>query len=205
VTTGSTTVRHFLKDTVVRFKTRHPQSHIQFLPAGTTQRCSELLRTGQTDLALITTHDNALNIDKRTHALQTFYLLAHKNDSLANRERLHLRDLESIRYLGLAKGTSHRQLIDQAAAEQHVRLRPELVLNDFDTASVFVELGLGQAIVPAVHAYNFARAGEVRAIPIVDIAPASFGWGVRHWQHLPALARDFVDLFDDALQEMAVI
>src|SRR5699024_5478373 len=51
VTTGSTTVRHCLKDTVVRFKTRHPQSHLPFLRAGAAQRCFELLRTGQADLA----------------------------------------------------------------------------------------------------------------------------------------------------------
>ncbi|GAB3670230.1 LysR family transcriptional regulator [Salinisphaera aquimarina] len=205
VTTGGTTVRHFLKDTVVRFKARHPNAHIRFVPAGSTQRCFELLRTGQADLALITTHEPSPGIATRALAMQDFYLLVNETHELASRNHLRLQDLCTIRYLGLAEGTAHRRLIDLAAADQGLQLTPELVLDDFDTASVFVELGLGQAIAPAVQAYNFVQNGKVRAVPIVDIPPASFGWGFRHWKHLSALSKDFVDLFDDALGQMAFI
>lgn len=205
VTTGSTTVRHFLKDAVVEFKARHPNTHVRFLPAGSTQRCFELMRSGQADLALATTHDPPVNIATRTLATQAFYLLVNNRDKLAERSRLSLRELESIHYLGLAEGSIHRHLIGLAAAEQGIRLAPEMVFNDFDTATVFAELGLGQAIVPAVHAHNFTQTADVCAIPIVDIPPAPFGWGVRHWDHLSANAKAFIALFDDALGRMASI
>lgn len=202
VTTGGTTVRHFLKDTVVQFKAQHPEVHVSFVPAGSTQRCFELLRTGQADLALITTDEPSPGMVTCTLATQNFYLLVSEDDELARYERLYLSDLSAIRYLGLAEGTAHRRLLDLAAAEQGIQLKPELVFDDFDTASIFVELGLGQAIVPAVQAHNFVQGGKVCAIPILDIPPAAFGWGFRHRKHLSALSKDFVNLFDVALGKM---
>ena len=205
VTTGGTTVRHFLKDTVVRFKAQYPNVDIHFVPAGSTRRCFELLKTGQADLALVTTHEPALGMTTRTLATQEFYLLVNEGDQLTNHNSLYMKDLSTIRYLGLAEGTAHRRLIDLAAAEQGIQLKAELVFNDFDTASVFVELGLGHAIVPAVQAYNFVQGGKVRAIPLVDIPPVPFGWGFRHRKHMSSFARDFVDLFDEELRKMKSI
>ena len=205
VTTGSTTVRHFLKDTVVRFRRRHPDVDIHFVPAGTTNRCFELLKTGKADLALITTQDSAPGMATRTIATQDFYLLVNESDDFAKKTQVQMKDLSTIRYLGLSEGTTHRHLIDHAAAEQNVQLKAELVFDDFDTASVFVELGLGHAIVPAVQAYNFVQGGKVRAIPVVDIPPVSFGWGFRHAKYVSSLASGFVDLFDQELSKMASI
>jgi len=120
------------------------------------------------------------------------FLLVAKSDPLARYKRSHLRDLKTIRYLGLAGGTTHHNAIEQAAAEHGVELRPEVVFDDFDTANLFVELGLGQAIVPALHAHNFAQGGSVKAVPIADLPPVSVGWAFRHWQHLSAAAQSFV-------------
>lgn len=205
VTTGGTTVRHFLRDTVVQFKARHPNAHIRFLPAGSTQRCIELLKTGQADLALVTTHEPSIGMATRTLAMQDFYLLASEDHELSRHQHLHLKDLCAMRYLGLAEGTAHRRLIDRTAAEQGIQLNPELVFDDFDTASVFVELGLGQAIVPAVQAHSFVQSGRVCAVPLVDIPPAPFGWGFRNRKYLSALSKEFIELFDQALCTMTSV
>ena len=81
-------------------------------------------------------------------------------------------------------------------------LRPEIVFDDFDTANIFVELNLGQAIVPAVHAHNFEKSGAVKGVLITDLPPISVGWAFRHWNHLPAPARDFVNIFSDEIKKM---
>ena len=54
ITTGGTSVRHFLRDSVVRFRRAHPHTAVSFKPANTTARCVELLRSGEADLALVT-------------------------------------------------------------------------------------------------------------------------------------------------------
>lgn len=203
ITTGGTTVRHFLKDTVARFRREHPAVNIRFLPANSTRRCFEILRLSQADLAFVTTGESVRGIHELTVAQQHFFLLVSKSDPLAKRTRLRLKDLRGIRYLGLSEGTTHRGAIEHAAAEHGVILKPEIVFDDFDTANIFVELNLGEAIVPAIHAHNFEESGAVKAILISDLPPVSVGWAFRHWNHLPAPARDFVTLFGEEFKTKA--
>ena len=65
-----------------------------------------------------------------------------------------------------------------------------------------MELGLGQAIVPAVHAYNFEKSGSVKAVLITDLPPVSIGWAFRHWQHLAPAAREFVAIANHELGKL---
>lgn len=105
----------------------------------------------------------------------------------------------------MSEGTSHRELLEHSASDQGVRVTPEIVFDDFDTASVFVELGLGHAIVPAVQAHHFARSSQVKAIPIVDLPPVPVGWGFRHWKHLSVAAQEFVRISDAEMHKMRSI
>jgi DNA-binding transcriptional LysR family regulator len=194
ITTGGTTVRHFMSNAVVRFRKDHPHVNLRFLPANSTRRCFEILRLSQADLAFVTTGDPPRGVSERTLARQGMFLLVAKDDALARHRQLKLKDLTGIRYLGLAGGTTHHSAIEQAAHERGVELKPEVVFDDFDTAKIFVELGLGHAIVPAVHAFNFERSGTVKSVLITDLPSVSIGWAFRHWQHLSPAAREFVQV-----------
>jgi DNA-binding transcriptional LysR family regulator len=202
ITTGGTTVRHFMKNAVVRFRKEHPGVNLRFLPASSTRRCFEILRLSQADLGFVTTGEPARGISERTVAKQRLFLLTAKSDPLARRRKLHLKDLTQIRYLGLAGGTTHHSAIEQAALERGVTLQPEVTFDDFDTARIFVELGLGQAIVPAVHAYNFEKSGAVTAVLISDLPPVSIGWAFRHWRHLAPAAREFVTIVNQEIGKL---
>jgi len=118
-------------------------------------------------------------------ATRRLFLLVAKSDPLAKHKRLQLKDLGGIRYMGLAGGTTRHSAIEHAARERGIDLTPAIVFDDFDTAKIFVELDLGQAIVPAVHAHNFERTGSVKAVLMSDLPPISIGWAFRHWNHLP--------------------
>jgi len=205
VTTGGTTVRHFMMGAIVRFRKAHPGVNLRFLPAGSTRRCFEILRLSQADLGFITVGEPTRGIKVRSVAQQRLFLLAAANDPLASRRRLRVADLAGIRYLGLSSGTTHQSAIEQAAAERGLELRPEIVFDDFDTAKVFVELGLGHAIVPAVHARHFAQGGTVKAVPIADLPAVSIGWAFRHWQHLSPAAREFAALVEQELRKMTKV
>lgn len=202
ITTGGTTVRHFMKGAIVRFRKENPAVNLRFLPASSTKRCFEILRLSQADLGFVTTGDPVRGINERTVARQRLFLLVAKADPLARHRRLRLKDIEGIRYLGLAGSTTHHNAIEQAALERGVKLKPEIVFDDFDTARIFVELDLGQAIVPAVHAHNFEKTGSVKAILISDLPAISIGWAFRHWNHLPPVAREFATLLDHDLRKM---
>ena len=104
ITTGGTTVRHFMSNAVVRFRKQHPRVNLRFLPASSTRRCFEILRLSQADLGFVTTGEPARGISERTIAKQRMFLLTAKSDPLTKRRKLQLKDLQSIRYLGLAGG-----------------------------------------------------------------------------------------------------
>jgi DNA-binding transcriptional LysR family regulator len=203
VTTGGTTVRHFMKGAIVRFRKEQPAVNLRFLPANSTRRCFEILRLSQAELGFVTTGEPARGINERTIARQRLFLLVAKGDPLAQRRRLQVADLANIRYLGLAGGTTHHNAIEQAALERGVELKPEIVFDDFDTAKIFVELGLGHAIVPAMQAYNFSRGRSVRAVLIGDLPPIPIGWAFRHWQHLSPAAHRFTALVEQELERMS--
>jgi DNA-binding transcriptional LysR family regulator len=205
ITTGGTTVRHFMQGAVVRFKKAHPEVNLRFLPASSSRRCFEILRLSQADLGFVTTGDPVRGITEKTIARQRLFLLVAKSDPLAKHKRLALKDIEGIRYLGLSGTTAHHGAIEQAALERGVHLKTEVVFDDFDTAKIFVELDLGQAIVPAVHAHNFEKTGTVKAILITDLPPISIGWAFRHWQHLPAVAHEFVELMAQDCHKMRTL
>jgi DNA-binding transcriptional LysR family regulator len=185
ITTGGTTVRHFMSNAVVRFRKEHPRVNLRFLPANSTRRCFEILRLSQADLGFVTTGEPARGINERTIAKQRMFLLTAKSDPLARRRKLQLKDLQSIRYLGLAGGTTHHSAIEQAALERGVHLRPEVTFDDFDTAKIFVE-----------------QTGSVIAVPIADLPPVSIGWAFRHWQHLSPAARDFVTIVNQHIAKL---
>jgi DNA-binding transcriptional LysR family regulator len=205
ITTGGTTVRHFMQGAIVRFRRDHPAVNLRFLPANSTKRCVEILRLSQADLGFVTTGEPARGVKERTVARQRLFLLVAPSDPLARYKRLQLKDLEGIRYLGLSGSTTHHNAIEAAALEKGVELKPEIVFDDFDTARIFVELDLGQAIVPAVHAHNFAKTGSVKAVLIADLPPISIGWAFRHWNHMSAAAREFARLLEQDLRKMQAI
>src|SRR5262249_32917472 len=103
-----------------------------------------------------------------------------------------IRDLASIRYIALSESTSSHRIIADAVAREGIALTPTARVDDFDTANVFVELGLGGAIVPAVQGRAFDRGGRVRAIPIRGLPSIPVGWAARRFALLPPVAHEFL-------------
>lgn len=64
--------------------------------------------------------------------------------------------------------------------------------DDWDTAIVLVETGLGKAIVPAVHALQLADGSAILARPITGLPAVRFGWVARGWESLSSPCRTLV-------------
>jgi DNA-binding transcriptional LysR family regulator len=202
ITTGGTTVRHFLRDTVVRHRREHPDVALEFVPASSTARCIEVLRKEHIDLALITMIPEQRAVEQRLVATLDLFLLVPTDDPLTRHCRVGVEDLATTRLIGLSESSTSRAHITSAAARQGVVLEPMMKVDNFDTASLFVELGLGHALVPAVQAATFAATGRVRALPVDGLEPVPIGWACRRFSALTRSARAFVDLFDETLAEL---
>src|SRR5262249_31047030 len=110
-------------------------------------------------------------------------------------------DFSMIRYIALAESTTSYGYIRDHLVKEGVRLTPTARVDDFDTANVFVELGLGHAIVPAVHGYHFEQAHRVKALPIHGMPPIRVGWAARQFRLLPPMAHDFMAIFLHTTQQ----
>ena len=66
------------------------------------------------------------------------------------------------------------------------------------TAILYVELGLGHTVLPAVQATALAKRSGLRALPIRGLPPMPLGWAARDFELLSSAADEFLALFDRA-------
>jgi DNA-binding transcriptional LysR family regulator len=193
VATGGTTVRHFLREAVTAFRRRHPAVALHFEPVSSTRQCLEAVALRGADLALVTLAGDLRGFEQRPLMEHPLVLLARSDAPLGRRRRVGVRELATIRHVALSEATTSHRVLTEALAAHGVALAPVARVDDFDTAHVFVELGLGEAIVPAVHGRSFARAGRVKAIPIHGLPPILVGWAARSFAFLPPVATAFME------------
>ncbi len=195
ITTGGTTVRHFLRGAVARFRRRYPDVTLDFVAGRSTTACLEVLRRDGADLALVTMSEPLRGIEQRPILTQELRALVPADSSLGKRRRVRIRDLRNRPYIGLSDETHSHSYIHRRFRAHGVELKTTLTVDDFDTASVFVELGLGYAIVPALQAWNFSRDTKLASLSIEGIEPIPIGWAARRWSSLSVVALAFVGGF----------
>jgi DNA-binding transcriptional LysR family regulator len=195
VTTGGTTVRHLLRETIVSFRRRYPHALLRFEPASSTQQCVETLRRDEADLAFVTIRAGASDIQQWTAIEMPMVLVVPGDDPRSRRRRVRIRELPDLRYVSLPRYTSSYALIHDVFRDRGVPLAATATVDDFDTAVLFVQLGLGHAIVPAIHARNLLRGSDARALEILDFPRIALGWAALRSAALTPLAREFVRLF----------
>lgn len=171
ITTGATTVRHFMSEAVVDFRRRYPQVSLEFQTENSSRSCFDALAAHDLDLAWITIGAPVRGIEQRPVIGLPWVLAVHADDSLATRSRIELEDLADIRHIRLPENSTSRARLDAIFTESGIHITSDTSVADWDTAILLAELGLGHAVVPALSA----------------------GWAVRKWDALSPLARAFAD------------
>ncbi|GAA6153893.1 LysR family transcriptional regulator [Pseudoteredinibacter isoporae] len=201
ITTGGTTIKHFMSNTVVAFRERYPSVKLHFQSANTHQRCIEALRDEQVDLAFITMGDAIKGIEQRPFVEMPWVLVVPEHDKLAQRTRIQAKQLKDISYIALKDSSTSQSQLTQQLQSKGVYCQTITTVDDWDTAIQFVEMGLGHTISPERHAQNLKKQHAVAYIPISDLPPIVFGWASRRWKSLPKIAEDFVELFEETNQK----
>jgi DNA-binding transcriptional LysR family regulator len=202
ITTGGTTVKHFMREVVVGFRDRYPEVSLHFHSANSSRRCLEALRVEKADVAFVTMSEKSRGIEQRAFLEVPWSLVVRRDDPDAGRREVAFDELGAGHFITLPERSASQLRLVEALAARGVRLNSTMTVDDWDTAILLVELGLGRAITPALHGRNFAREGRVVAIPIKGIPPASFGWAARRWRSLPKVALDFVEIFRSKMAEV---
>jgi DNA-binding transcriptional LysR family regulator len=200
VTTGGTTVNHFMRGAIRQFRRELPDVKMQFRGAMSSAECIEMLLRDPIDLAFITIGGHIEGVKQLPLLELEYVLLTGRDHAFAKRTRLRLQDLHGLSCIGLIEGTTSRSQLSTALAKSGVTLETAMTVYDWDTAIHLVELGLGSSIVPSWHAHLSTARAPVVAIPISDLAPIRVGWAMRESYALHEPARAFMRMLRQDLQ-----
>lgn len=194
ITTGSTTVRHFMAEAIVSFRHRYPKVNLEFQTESSSRGCLGALIAGNLDLAWITLGGPVRGVEQRPVAELPWVLALRAGDPLAARSRVEVSDLAEIPLVRLPPNSTSGGQLHAALAELGVRAGSDTGVADWDTALLLAELGLGRAVVPALPGLPVpGDDGPLRLVPIPALPPLPVGWAARRWDALPPLARAFAD------------
>lgn len=194
ITTGGTTVRHFMAEAIVSFRRRYPKVSLEFRTETSSRGCFDALLAGNLDLAWVTLGLPVRGIEQRPVVDLPWVLALHSDDPLASRSRIEAEDLTGIRLVRLPPNSASGTQLDTFFAELGIRTGSDTSVADWDTALLLAELGLGHAVVPAVPGLPTpADDSPLRLIPVPALPPLSVGWAARRWDALSPLARNFAD------------
>jgi DNA-binding transcriptional LysR family regulator len=194
VTTGGTTVHHFMRGAIERFRRKYPRVKMQFRAAMSSAECIEALFREPIDLAFVTIGDPLEGVTQRAVFELDYVLLTSKSHRLAKRAKLRLHELHELECIGLTEGTTSRSQLSSSLSREGVTLATAMTVYDWDTAIHLVELGLGSSIVPSWHAHASTERAEVVAIPITGLDPIRVGWALRDAHELLEPANEFMRL-----------
>ncbi|MFE0106080.1 LysR family transcriptional regulator [Streptomyces sp. NPDC059009] len=201
ITTGATTVRHFMSGAIVDFKRRHPQVSLEFQTVSSSRSCFDALAADDIDLAWITIGPAVRGIEQRPVVELPWVLAVAADAPLAARTRAEPPDLAAARLIRPPQRSTSRVQLDGALGELGITPTPDASEADWDTAILLAELGLGEAVVPALPGWDAAALPGLRLLPIPALPTLSVGWAVRRWDALSPLARAFADTVARASRE----
>ncbi|WJV50327.1 LysR family transcriptional regulator [Streptomyces flavofungini] len=197
VTTGATTVRHFMAKAVVAFRQRFPQVTLEFQTASSSRACFDALAADDLDLAWVTIGAPVRGIEQRPVAELPWVLAVQSGDPLAAQPHADLADLAAARLIRPPRAATSRARLDAALAGLDLGPGGHTSVADWDTALLLTELGVGQALVPALPGWRTQSPPGLRLLPVPALPPLSVGWAARRWDALSPLARAFADTVSD--------
>ncbi|MFF8016090.1 LysR substrate-binding domain-containing protein [Streptomyces sp. NPDC007929] len=205
VTTGGTTVRHFMSEAVVTFRRRYPKVSLEFRTETSSRGCFDALTTGNLDLAWVTIDGPVRGIEQHPVVSLPWALAVRADDPLAELSCVRTAELSDVSLIRLPGNSTSGARLDAAFAELGVRSSSDTSVADWDTALLLAELGLGHAVVPVLPGWDIPGDGPLRLVPVPDLPPLPVGWAVRRWDALSPLARAFAEAVARSCTERAVI
>ncbi|MGW7412553.1 LysR family transcriptional regulator [Streptomyces sp. NPDC054863] len=202
ITTGATTVRHFMSDAVVAFRRQFPNVSLEFRTTHSSRDCFDALLAGGLDLAWITLGEPVRGIEQRPVVELPWVLAVAADDPLAAKSRIDMADLAHIRLIGLPENATSRSRLDTWFAASGIEPTSDTSVADWDTAILLAELGLGHAVVPDLPGWHGPAHPHLRLVPVPDLPTLWTGWAVRRWEALSPLARAFADTVEESCGEI---
>jgi DNA-binding transcriptional LysR family regulator len=158
-------VADFLLPLLSEFIRSYPRVTYDIVVGGT-QDVIEALVDDQADIGVAFNLQPNSAIDVVYEAEHPVYVVVAKGHPLADRRTLTLKEL-SLQPLGLPnRSFGIRQLLDRAAAQQGISLKPSVTVNSIEMTKAYVRTCRGLTVLPAFAVLRECGSGEMVAIRI---------------------------------------
>ena len=202
--TGGSTVRRFMAGTVRSFRSRHPLVTLDIHSDSSTRRCLEAVRSDRADLAFVTVGTDVAGIEQRPVIEVPWMLVVRQDHELAGRAEIGPSELPATGYIALPERSSSQQQLVAALADRGVQPDSTATVEDWETAMLLVELGLGWTIAPATHLPDQGEPQTLAGITLAGVPAVVFGWATRRWDALSLIALEFAaDVAEEITRERA--
>jgi DNA-binding transcriptional LysR family regulator len=194
IATGGFALRHFMAPAIGAFRVDHPGTRVELHSAGSGRRCLQAVQRDQADLAFVTLGDALVGFATKA-IVESDWTLVEPPGAPARPERpVEVAELARQRYISLHPGSVTGRELSRQLRNANLALDIETTVDDWDTAIALVDLGLGVAIVPALHAVALQASYRFTMTPITGLAPLRSGWAAIDPRLLPASAQEFAQI-----------
>lgn len=188
-TVASGLMAGFLAD----FETDHPKITVS-IREDLAPDMVEALETGAVDFGIGPYSEVPKRLEFRPLFRQPFFLILRRDHPLCGAGRLRIADLESLDLLCPAKGTTARSVLEEAADEKEIAIRPKYEALQYHTLISMVTAGLGVTVMPMTsRAFLDALGLEALSFDDADLR-RDVGLLTRRDHALAPVASEFIDL-----------
>ncbi len=187
-------IAYVLIDVVRRFHAANPTIHVR-LSARTEHEIEEALRASvEFSFGVAAPYESSPDLEYRHLFAMPWSLIAPPSHKLLQKRRLRLADLASEPLIFYERGSTGRQHVVEAFAQQGISPHVEIEATNTDLIVRMVEAGLGLGIVPLHPSGQVTKGRKVGSASLGNqVRPIYSGVLLRRGEHLAAPARAFLD------------
>jgi DNA-binding transcriptional LysR family regulator len=152
-----------------RFAVSHPEVQVT-VRTGHSEELLDLIKNSEVDVGLIRTLQDP-DIEQFTLYEDALVLVVDPAHAFADRRDVHLSELAEQHFILFDRQSSYHELATALFVEAGIVLRGTMELDNIDSAKKMVQHGLGVAFLPQVAVADEVRAGDLRAVRLVDRSP----------------------------------
>jgi DNA-binding transcriptional LysR family regulator len=200
LTASTTTTEYLLKQPILALRDSYPTLRLRMEAGTTVKERLAALHQRRVDLAFVTLAEPYRGIETRPVLEMPLRLLVRSDHPLATRRRVSLQALSQIRYIALGSSTA-AQFVRQHVASQGHELAVAQTVDTPATAILYVELGLGETLVPAMQAPALTSRRSLRALAVNGLPTTPLGWASLDFSLLPQAGHQLIREVDRAARK----
>ncbi len=198
--TSDTNCTYILPPVLQEFRTEYPRVEID-IRNRMSPEVVHLVLDNEVDFGLTTLPVRQRSLVSETLFQRRDVLICQPDHAFGRRKYVRLQELVEYPLLALERGSTSRQLMEDAFRQTEVTPQVGMNLGSIEVIKCFVEVGMGIALVPEVAVTEEVEAGRLVAIRVRGLKARSIGLIEHQGRRRSPAAQAFLEMLKENLQK----